>query len=239
MVRALLWLLLPVVATGMQLPPDIQADRYLLVAERAIQEQDFEAAKAAMDEILELQAQHDLELPEEFLFRYAEVLARLDLHDEAIEAVTEYLTLVGRDGEHYREALELLTDTEAAKAALEAASEASAGRATRQPGDTRTFDRMEFAWVPAGEFRMGSTLSTANERPVSAHEQPAARVRISRGFWLGKYEVPRRHGKESWERIPLGSPAARSALWKTSRSTTPRSSSAGRMPSPEMRASVS
>ena len=32
----LLCLLLPVVATGMQLPPDIQADRYLLVAERAI-----------------------------------------------------------------------------------------------------------------------------------------------------------------------------------------------------------
>ena len=91
-----LWLLFPVVATGMQLPPDIQADRYLLRAERQIQEQNFAGAKVAMDEILELQAQHDLELPDDFLFRYADVLARLDLHDEAIEYVTQYLTLAGR-----------------------------------------------------------------------------------------------------------------------------------------------
>ena len=182
--RVFLWLLLPAVAVGMQLPPDIQADRYLLQAERAIQEQDFVGAKAAMDEILELQAQHDLALPDEFFFRYAEVLARLDLHDEAIETVTEYLTLVGRDGEHYREALELLTDAEAAKAATEAAAEAVADAASRQPGDVRTFDGMEFVWVPSGEFRLGSVSPEAENS-----ERPVTQVRVSRGFWLGKYEV--------------------------------------------------
>ena len=36
--RALLWLLLPNLVMAMQLPPDVQADRYLLQAERAIQD---------------------------------------------------------------------------------------------------------------------------------------------------------------------------------------------------------
>ena len=190
--RVLLWLLFPAVAVGVQLPPDIQADRYLLQAERAIQEQDFEAAKVAMDEILKLQAQHDLELPQEFLFRYAEVLARLDLLDEAIETVTQYLTLVGRDGEHYREALELLTDAEAAKTAVEAAAEATADAARRQPGDARTFDGMDFVWVPAGGFRMGYP-----------DEEPVTRVRISRGFWLGKFEVT----QAAWQEVMATNPS--------------------------------
>ena len=69
--KALLWLLLPTVVMAMQLPPEIQADRHLVRAERAIDEQDFPGAKAAMDTILELQAQHNLELPE----RYCQVEA--------------------------------------------------------------------------------------------------------------------------------------------------------------------
>ena len=126
--RAFLWLLLPAAVTAMQLPPEIQADRYLLQAERAIQEQDFQGAKTAMDGILELQEQHDLELPKQFFFRYAEVLERLGIYDEAINFVTEYLTLAGRDGEYYREALELLNDAEAAVVARRIAEEAERRR---------------------------------------------------------------------------------------------------------------
>ena len=77
--RVFLWLLVPAVAAAMQLPPEIQADRYLLEAEKQIQAQDFESAKEAMDRILALEAQHGLELPEEFFFRYAEVSDRLGL----------------------------------------------------------------------------------------------------------------------------------------------------------------
>ena len=67
----------PTVAWALQLPPDIQADRYLARAERQIKEQNFAGAKESMDQILELQKQHDIELPEELYFRYAEVLVRL------------------------------------------------------------------------------------------------------------------------------------------------------------------
>ena len=54
--------------------------------------------------------------PEEFFFRYAEVVERLGLYDEAIEYATKYLTLAGRDGEHYRAALRV-AGTQVAEAA--------------------------------------------------------------------------------------------------------------------------
>ena len=193
----------PVAALAVQLPPEMEADRFLLQAESAFEEQDFDRAKAAMDRILELQVEHDLELPERFPFRYAQVLERLGLYDEAMEVATRYLTTAGREGEFYREALELLNDAEAAKAAAieaaeaarvaaEAEAKAAAEAATRQPGDVRMFDGMEFVWVPAGEFQMGSTSSDAwND------EQPVTRVRISRGFWLGMHEVT----QSDWQRV--------------------------------------
>ena len=78
----------------------------------------------------------------------------------------------------------LQTDVQESTAAgVDRAAPASVDAAPRT-GETRVFDGMEFVWVPAGEFRMGSTSSEA-----FSDEHPMTRVRISRGFWLGKYEV--------------------------------------------------
>jgi len=57
-------------------------------------------------------------------------------------------------------------------------------RAEPQAGETREFAGMEFVWVPPGEFVMGSD----SEHALSL-EQPLTRVRISRGYWLGRHEV--------------------------------------------------
>ncbi len=96
-----------------QLPPHIQADLYLMQAEENIEKQDFAAAKEALDRILDLQKEHGLTIPEAFYFRHAEVAARVGLYKEAVESVTRYLTMAGRDGEHYKDALELLNASQA------------------------------------------------------------------------------------------------------------------------------
>lgn len=103
----------PAPVPAFALPPEIEADRYLLQAEEQIQKQDYEAAKAAMERILQLQQQHELTIPEGFYFRYAQVLQWVGLYSEAVEYVTRYLTMAGRDGEHYHEALQLLNAAEA------------------------------------------------------------------------------------------------------------------------------
>ncbi len=41
---------------------------------------------------------------------------------------------------------------------------------------------MEFVYIPAGEFAMGSREGYADEAPVT-------KVKIAKGFWMGKYEV--------------------------------------------------
>ena len=204
--RVFLWLLVPSVVAAMQLPPEIQADRYLLEAEKQIQEQDYKGAKESLDRILALEAQHGLEIPAEFFFRYAEVLERLALYDEAVEAVTKYLALAGRGGQNYREALELLSAAEEAKAAAVEAAEAAKKRAAAAKAAADEARRraapvvsgMEFVWVPAGEFRMGSKSSEAE-----SDEQPLTRVRISRGFYLGKYEVT----QAEWQAVMGSNPS--------------------------------
>ena len=120
---------------------------------------------------------------------YARAALGLDLHTEAIESATRYLTLEGREGEHYRTALELLDRAEEARAAAEAEARRTEARsrAVRE-----AFDGIEFVSVPAGEFRMGSTCAEADD-----DEQPVTRVRISRGYWLGKYEVT----QDQWQAV--------------------------------------
>ena len=54
---------------------------------------------------------------------------------------------------------------------------------------------MEFVWIPAGAFMMGSNEELENERP-------AQWIRID-GFWLGKYEVT----QGQWKTIMHGNPA--------------------------------
>ena len=172
------WLAAP---AGPQLPPEIQADLYLLRAEEQLQEQDFAGAKGTMDQILDLQQEHDLTLPAEFFFRYARVSERVGEFDTAMEYVTRYLTEAGRDGAHYLDALRLLNTLEVERHIWELLA------------------GMEFVWIPAGEFLMGSISAEAD-----VDEGPLTLVRISKGFWLGQYEVT----QEEWEAVMGSNPSS-------------------------------
>jgi formylglycine-generating enzyme required for sulfatase activity len=86
-----------------------------------------------------------------------------------------------------------------------AAAETPTGEPTppgRKPGEVREFAGLEFVWIPPGTFEMGAVLSpeefqrrypyreTYPEFPNWwEDEMPRHAVTISRGFWLGRYEV--------------------------------------------------
>ena len=179
-------LMLTVVLIGVeapaQLPPDIQADRYLIEAERHIGNRDYAAAKAALDRILALQAEHDLALPEAFWFKHAEVAQQAGDYAEAVESVTRYLTTAGRDGAHYREALELLDRAEAGP-----------------PRELRNSIGMEFVLIEPGTFEMGSPETEAGR----FDDETLHPVTLSQPFYLGKTEVT----QGQWEAVMGDNPS--------------------------------
>ncbi len=67
-------------------------------------------------------------------------------------------------------------------------------RTTAPNGEiSQTFDGIEFVWIPAGSFVMGDEYA-----------KPAHRVTLSKGFWLGKYEVT----QAQWQSVMRSNPAS-------------------------------
>ena len=200
------------VAAG--LPPEIQVDLNLRKAEQALREGDAEAARAAMERLEGLEREHGLEPAPEDHYRYAQAWAAAGEPQRAMAAAVRYLHAGGREAEHYTEALDLINregvlevpPATGAAAGSRAVPGAPSGVPRVEPaapqappaGESREFDGMEFVWVPAGEFRMGSTSEEAD-----ADEQPLTRVRISQGFYLGKYEVT----QAEWQAVMGSNPS--------------------------------
>ena len=219
LLRVCALLLIPGSSAG-QLPPEIELDRFLLQAEQAVEDDDDGAAWIAMGKILALQEEHGLEPVPEDHFRYAKVWDRVEDHQRALESLGRYLELRGRDADHYLEALELVNHAEGVLEAeqreerrfriaerargAEARDRAEAERDTLGPPPVGPAG-MEFVWVPAGEFRMGSTELRVGPMSVADFygETPVTQVRISRGFWLGKYEVT----QDEWAAVMGSNPS--------------------------------
>ena len=95
-----------------QLPPEMLVDKFLLQAQMLSEEKDYKGALEAMDRVVLLQKEHDLTLPEEFSFYYAQRALSAGSVQAAIDSANRYLTVAGREGKYYREALELLVKAE-------------------------------------------------------------------------------------------------------------------------------
>lgn len=84
-----------------------------------------------------------------------------------------------------------------------------------KPGQSRIVDLgddkfLELVWIPSGTFMMGGETSaeevaklSAGKAKYFANEHPQHEVTISRGFWLGKYEVT----QEQWEAVMDSNPS--------------------------------
>lgn len=65
-------------------------------------------------------------------------------------------------------------------------------------GEEREIGKVRFRWAPAGTFQMGSPVGEAGRR---ADEGPVM-VRLTRGFWVGQYEVTQGQWKELMGAFP-------------------------------------
>ena len=165
-------------------------------------------AKTAMDAVLELQEQHDLELPEQFSFRYAGVLDQLGLYDEAVRYVTEYLNVAGRDGKYYRDALELLDSAEETWRRVRMERElADAARrqaeAEQQETDELVQRQIDEAMVPLARDQLRSgglapemvRITSGRFQYLTYQWEPFGPyqhwVEFDRPFAISKYEVTR------------------------------------------------
>ncbi len=119
-------------------------------------------------------------LPEAFWFKHAQVALQAGSYADAVESVTRYLTTAGREGAHYREALELL-DQATVAAEVEQ-------RLAQLPREVRNSIGMEFVLIEPGTFEMGSPETEAGRDG----DETLHTVTFSQPFYLGKYEVTQR-----------------------------------------------
>ena len=95
-----------------QLPPKIMADKHLIHAEQLYAAKDYTEAFNVMGKVVALQKEHNLTLPDEFHFKYAQIALAADSTQIALESVTRYLSATGEGGEFYKEALALMLKAE-------------------------------------------------------------------------------------------------------------------------------
>ena len=186
-------------------PPAIQADRLLLAAEQMLKEASkrYRWALSRLDEALRLQAEHDLDIPDAFWYRHAQVALQVGQPVKANTSVLKYLELTGQAGEHHLEALELLNETEAIIG--QAAWRVSRGQAIpadRQAALDHLLEQAEdnapnrvfrdcpvcpvMVEVPAGTYMMGTSVDDLEGYPG---ERPRHSVAIGSRFAVGVYEV--------------------------------------------------
>ena len=182
--------LFAVASFGAELPPEIQVDRLLVQAEREVKDGEHGSAVLTFERILKVSEDHGLAVPTAFWFRQAGVLHSAGLHERAVEASTRYLKEAGREGKHYREALDVLDAAEVGLAEgrrAEARTRAAAARAEREAAaraEAVAASVPEMVSIPAATFRMGCL----SWRGCEKDEKPARVVRIP-AFVLAKYET--------------------------------------------------
>ena len=136
-----------------QLPPEILIDRHLVRAERLLGDGDPVATLEAMNEVLALQHEYALVLPNGFRFQYAQVAYSAGRTETTIAALNEYLVAVGRDGEFYHEALELLDSAELRLQQEEAERRRALRRAEAERRRAEAERRHAARWPPGHVFR--------------------------------------------------------------------------------------
>ena len=157
----------PLALAAQEIPPEIQADRYLVQAQRQSQSGDYRGALATLDRILRL-GEEGMAIPNRFWVVHAQTALDAEAPERAIESANKYLELVGQAGEDYRAVLEIMADAEEeiARLAREAAARAAADAEARRQAQMRAEEASR---------RAARAREEANRRAVQAREDDARR----------------------------------------------------------------
>ena len=193
-----------VTVAAAQLPPEVQVDRHLVRVKRLLSEDKPWSALAELDKIITLKEKHNLTLPEDFHFKHAQVAFAAGRTESAIESVNKYLVAIGRNGEFYQEALELLDSAEekfrrdearrrrieAERRRVEAVQQQNKALAQRQVEEAQMVlprDRLKSGGLGPGMVRIAS--GRFQYFTLGARNLPW--VEFDEAFAISKYEVTR------------------------------------------------
>ena len=175
---------MPVVfAKDKDLSLEVQLDLLVNSATKSMKAGRWEDAVQSFEKAMKL----GVSLPGDFHFLYGKALFKTGSYEYSLSSLTIYLTLVGRDGEYYEEAITLVVD--AGNKQKEETRRTSESKHQKIEAASETEDGMVF--VKGGCFDMGDIFDTG-----TSDEKPVHTVCIG-DFYLGKTEVT----QKQWEDV--------------------------------------
>ncbi|MFQ5688455.1 MAG: formylglycine-generating enzyme family protein, partial [Candidatus Scalindua sp.] len=120
-----------------------------------------------------------VKLPGEFHFHYGKALFKTGDYDESLPSLTSYLTLAGKDGEYYEEAVTLVVDAKNEQEVAKLRSSESKHQRTETADETED----DMVYIKGGCFDMGDIFGDGE-----GDERPVHKVCVG-DFYLGKAEV--------------------------------------------------
>ncbi|WP_372972985.1 hypothetical protein [Marinobacter sp.] len=106
---------------ALALPPEHEIQRLMLAVEESVQEDQWGQAAEYLNRLQRIEG----EKPAEYLYYRGQVMARSQHYNEALSALENYVAGTGADGEHYREALKLITRIEKERSSQSGGSDQS------------------------------------------------------------------------------------------------------------------
>ncbi len=157
------------------LSPDIKADMLINSAKNNMESERWEDAVKCFEKTMDL----GINLPGEFHFLYGKALLKTGNHDDSLSNLSNYLTLVGREGKYFEDAITLIVEAKNKFDEEKHRSIKSERQLTKSARETE--DGMVF--IQGGCFDMGDIFDTGD-----SDEKPVHTVCVG-DFYLGKTEV--------------------------------------------------
>jgi len=129
-------LLMVMAISAAALSPSQEADRLLLAAEDALQDNDYNAAKTHLDKVYNLPVAQ----PPEFDYFIAKLYVHEGKNSEARRKLEQYVSKTGSDGRFYREALSTITQIESSQT-----------KRASQPVNTGGNPKSEISWSSSSD----------------------------------------------------------------------------------------